>query len=458
MSSSKYRTSCDACLNAKVRCSQSKPSCGRCHQGGQPCKYSQYRRLGRPPKRLAPDVSSHLSKEPPRLRSQQTIETHTKEQPSHLGVMYRANIRPKTGVHCLKSDNVDTLGHLDAMSVPPLASAHDWSLEDVHATEEGLSGSFDLMPEFDFFDNLEVSVSDFLRPGPGFGLSPSTISPGRLSTEEIIDSRFPVETSTDHEDFSSPNSPAYGPHHLPLAATPGTTPGAQRLFRTPSTPDTRCRNQCYSSLMEQLSQLREVRSSSYTVPFDIILSHEEDVRRQREIILACPSCMGAPRSQQSTLLPMIMVFESLIRLFEWGGEGDRCCYYYPEHLDSACSDHMLGGGKEASPTPTSPGGVSRLQQQLQQQRDHCRHGPMFHMPQTSRPVLVGHFEVDEPAKAAFLGQLLRLHLDKHMVTVSELSERLSMDPENVNYKVSKDILADIRRRIEHFQGCLASAC
>ena len=474
MSTSKYRTSCDACLNAKVRCSQTKPSCGRCNQGGQTCKYSQYRRLGRPPKRLAPNVSplsrggkgpsSNHRKESPRLRSQPTMESHTQEHIRH------ANIRPKTGTHYLKSGDVEKWVYLDSTSAPRLASAHEWPLEDLYGTEEGMSGSFDLMPEFDSFDKLDLSASDFLVPASGFGLLPSISSPGQIPSEETIDTRSPVEPFTDpgqqsppaltlaslesRRDFSSPASPTCGPHYLSPAATRATTPVAQRPSKIPSTPDTGCQNRCYTGLMEQLSRLRSVRSSSYIVPFDIILSHDKDVRRQREIILACPSCMGASRSRQTTLLPMVMVFESLIRLFEWDGDGDRCCYYHHKHLHNSCSDRLLRRGEERPPTPTSPAGISGQRQQLQEQRDHHLQGPIFHMPQTSKPVLIGHFEVDEPAKAVFLRQLLRLHLDKHMVTVSELSERLSMDPEEVNYKVAKEILADIRRRIEHFQGCL----
>lgn len=200
MSASKYRTSCDACLNAKIRCSQSKPSCGRCNQSGQICNYSQYRRLGRPPKRLAPNVSSHPPgdkgasssnrKEPPRLRSQPTIESHTKEQ------MHYANIRPKTGTRYLEWENLDRRGHLDSTSAPPVASAHEWRLEDLSATEEGMSGSFDLMPEFDSFDNLDLSASDFFVPASRVDLSPSISSPGRIPSEQIIDTRFSVEPFT----------------------------------------------------------------------------------------------------------------------------------------------------------------------------------------------------------------------------------------------------------------------
>ncbi|MCJ1418843.1 hypothetical protein MMC32_005194 [Xylographa parallela] len=44
----KFRSSCDACLNTKVKCSQTKLSCARCFQHGRQCVYSQYRKIGRP--------------------------------------------------------------------------------------------------------------------------------------------------------------------------------------------------------------------------------------------------------------------------------------------------------------------------------------------------------------------------------------------------------------------------
>ena len=241
MSTSKYRTSCDACLNAKVRCSQSKPSCGRCNQGGQPCQYSQYRRLGRPPKRLAPTVWPHPPrdkgaslnnrKESPRLQSQPTTESHTKEHQHHV------NIRPKTGTHYLNSDNVDRWGHLDSTSASRPTSAHAWPVEDLSMTKEGSSGSFNPMPDFDFFDDLDSSASVFR-------LSSSISSPGWIPSEETIDTRFSVESSTDpgqqlppaltlkslesRQNISSPASLTCGPYYLSPAATQRATPVAQR--------------------------------------------------------------------------------------------------------------------------------------------------------------------------------------------------------------------------------------
>jgi len=50
----KYRSSCDACQNAKVKCGQEKVSCQRCVAHGIECVYSRSRRMGRPRKTLKP--------------------------------------------------------------------------------------------------------------------------------------------------------------------------------------------------------------------------------------------------------------------------------------------------------------------------------------------------------------------------------------------------------------------
>ncbi|KAH8758011.1 transcription activator, partial [Diaporthe sp. PMI_573] len=40
----KFRSACDACGSAKVRCDKSKPKCVRCMTRGIPCNYSISRR------------------------------------------------------------------------------------------------------------------------------------------------------------------------------------------------------------------------------------------------------------------------------------------------------------------------------------------------------------------------------------------------------------------------------
>lgn len=44
----RVRSTCDVCLDAKVRCSRDRPACRRCQHHGRDCVYSNKRRLGRP--------------------------------------------------------------------------------------------------------------------------------------------------------------------------------------------------------------------------------------------------------------------------------------------------------------------------------------------------------------------------------------------------------------------------
>lgn len=50
----KVRSTCNACQQAKIRCSHEKPSCRRCQKHKIDCIYSVSRRLGRPAKKKGP--------------------------------------------------------------------------------------------------------------------------------------------------------------------------------------------------------------------------------------------------------------------------------------------------------------------------------------------------------------------------------------------------------------------
>lgn len=54
----KVRSTCNACQQAKIRCSHEKPSCRRCQKHKIECIYSVSRRLGRPAKKKDQKVAS----------------------------------------------------------------------------------------------------------------------------------------------------------------------------------------------------------------------------------------------------------------------------------------------------------------------------------------------------------------------------------------------------------------
>lgn len=60
----KVRSTCNACQQAKIRCSHEKPSCRRCQKHKIDCIYSVSRRLGRPAKKKERIVIDEMNGSP----------------------------------------------------------------------------------------------------------------------------------------------------------------------------------------------------------------------------------------------------------------------------------------------------------------------------------------------------------------------------------------------------------
>ena len=63
----KVRSTCNACQQAKIRCSHEKPSCRRCQKHKIECIYSVSRRLGRPAKKKDQKIGSETQSQSPVL-------------------------------------------------------------------------------------------------------------------------------------------------------------------------------------------------------------------------------------------------------------------------------------------------------------------------------------------------------------------------------------------------------
>jgi len=71
----KVRSTCNACQQAKIRCSHEKPSCRRCQKHKIDCIYSVSRRLGRPAKKQEPRLALEGQASSPTVE----IQEHTKQ-------------------------------------------------------------------------------------------------------------------------------------------------------------------------------------------------------------------------------------------------------------------------------------------------------------------------------------------------------------------------------------------
>ncbi|KAI1851282.1 hypothetical protein JX266_003357 [Neoarthrinium moseri] len=109
MSQIRLHSSCDACLNTKVKCSQSKPICARCDQHGRKCIYSQFRKIGRP-------SSKTINNSPSQTPSRKS-KGHTEARQKQLGPGVHRLLQPtvRSAVHetsdSLRCDQDDQDGH-----------------------------------------------------------------------------------------------------------------------------------------------------------------------------------------------------------------------------------------------------------------------------------------------------------------------------------------------------------
>lgn len=106
----KVRSTCNACQQAKIRCSHEKPSCRRCQKHKIDCIYSVSRRLGRPAKDKDPRIrldDQGSSSSPDMVHQQEHTKTtknstnSTKKKSNEQSTI--SGIRPRVGRALVKT-------------------------------------------------------------------------------------------------------------------------------------------------------------------------------------------------------------------------------------------------------------------------------------------------------------------------------------------------------------------
>ncbi|KAF9893655.1 hypothetical protein FE257_010967 [Aspergillus nanangensis] len=259
----KVRSTCNACQQAKIRCSHEKPSCRRCQKQNIPCIYSMSRRLGRPAKKRDPQQDNN---------PQQSYRDDLGHHHHHLHSPTRKPRGPKKKPKI--TDGASTLekprgkggggggggqgeGSSDRMMLDP--AAFDEAMVDELSTDAGVHGSSFLsagkespLPASDTFDlSTDSWLQDFMSgQAPEFsqdrtvldalGISnsrssgdsmfASASSSGLKDVSGFSRSTFPVTmfTTTTTHDQSSPTGGYYSTttgNALHIASDPGVETG-----------------------------------------------------------------------------------------------------------------------------------------------------------------------------------------------------------------------------------------
>lgn len=203
----KYRTSCDNCQAAKIKCGQQKPSCRRCAVNKLRCIYGVSRRMGRP------------------RAKKNAAEDYTREQ-SGVGSDDSAASRPETRGAGFLDSEMEVAGasrHLtselnqtpDPWS-PTLADFEPTNGSDAldHSHVQTAAKSLDLLPADTAMELDEASHFLMMPPfldelsGPADSRHPISLSsPDLLKTRDLFPAQFsPVGGQNGHQTESTPNA------------------------------------------------------------------------------------------------------------------------------------------------------------------------------------------------------------------------------------------------------------
>ncbi|KAI1390802.1 uncharacterized protein F4822DRAFT_163554 [Hypoxylon trugodes] len=505
MSNVKFRSSCDACLSTKVKCSRAKPSCARCTQHGRECVYSQCRKIGRPShKSTAVSVlwpEQRLSPRPPRdaVAGGGISDTLEAQSPEDQAGSCADNLEADTSI----GDSVMSLVH--DMADSELMANFSTSLEDDLATSDwaDVNTILDLPTTLPQTANAVQVDHNQSHLGNIFTKRLSSSPHSTTTQSQGWDPWSPIGmflgvSSCDTNSQGSPPVPLVPPHQsnspaprdgggglfrsrpdYPFAEgiTSSTTSEPDRLDGTGrstssyrptlasrnsesilySSPGSRCTLQCHIDLTNQLTYINECQANSDSgLALDVLLKIDDQVRKARDKILYCPVCIARSRCGQ-TLMLVATVVSNLLALFERGcGAALDAASSSNSNSGSSSRRSSVSGntGKQRySPLGTSP---SRKRRCSPPKCGGDGSGVLGLFPCTTRHLTVGDVRLDKAVTMAFERQLLRMYLERQIEAVGQLDQILQRaEGRDVSIKITHDLFADVLARVERFLGFIA---
>ncbi|GES62758.1 putative AflR-like C6 zinc cluster transcription factor [Aspergillus terreus] len=273
----RLRKSCDSCQEAKVKCSQHKPSCHRCLRHRQPCVYSPQRRTGRPRKKPTlvgiafPTVS-------PGGNTNGTIIGEPTSSTVNGPDLVMADVRddePRLLTGDITVDNTNPIDGVFQSSFEALLAASPLSKDptsrdiysDAHHT--GHLAASPRSPRYsDAFGDLSLFLHDYNTPIPPH--------PAHVLEVEQLPS-LGVDASNTSSECGD------------------------------------CGAKCYTTLLQQLLFLRQSLPETARPSIDVILQVERHVHSLLDRVLGCSPCL----SNRSSVLLMSVITERVIQMLDW---------------------------------------------------------------------------------------------------------------------------------------------
>lgn len=335
----KLRESCDSCLIAKVKCSKTRPLCGRCLANGAPCAYSPSSRSGKRNRNSAGVTKPINTTAAQNNRNNHNSNNNSKPvetpksatlppQASYLTrLMYpllddadRSLLDPNTGP---LGGATSPLLHVNPGISAPMNDSNTTSGEDVFDSSDFLP-----TPPFhqgEFMDFMQIS-----QPNP-FHYSTAPASP-RPSPPDHLPSSPPWTTKENpylrQNAFQSPLDMIPLNHAAASSTTPRHPPppsSNQSLNQTNNNNSSSSSSErgqpcdCFAACLSVLQSLHNhsaLLSSTQqgSPPFDIVLSINREAMETCSTMLGCANCVSKSGRSISTMM-LATIFGKVMSLY-----------------------------------------------------------------------------------------------------------------------------------------------
>ncbi|KAJ5900105.1 hypothetical protein N7495_004849 [Penicillium taxi] len=421
----KVRSTCNACQQAKIRCSHEKPSCRRCQKHDIDCIYSVSRRLGRPSKKKESRVGLEDSQELLYRPEREKKMRKSTSKKTHAAVITVA-VEEERPVPGPADGNAD-----DSFET---SQTHNW-LQDLMPVHRGANSGYSIAEQIhadfeldveDSFESLSsyqrhfCPSSLFTQPGD-MGLSSNPLEEPTLAPvclKQDLDN-FPVSVmseqavSLDLEDCTVPwgydfsrldMQPFQGPwsvgrmssinlfidpsnfcHNFQSPERHNSENSSPQLGLMPSFSCT-----CYQQAMDELTKARLRMSHDGISSIDSIIASQKELSLQTETILQCKMCSQS-EIQVNMLMMIIVTIDSLLTALEKTA--------LPGNLEEESKMSYTGASFSNRQAALTSGFKSSV--------DAC-------------PLLVGAYKVPVEDKASFIHQVLQVRLFTLLLTIRRI--------------------------------------
>lgn len=509
----RLRTSCDACQNMKMKCSQDKPSCQRCRKNGLACVYSPLRRMGRPktkrPAESGPTVSS------PPAGTARNHQRRNNAAPA-LGSPFEAP--PSAGTPML----IETPGVCEMDSwLRSNGLDHVMTSENAAVSGDGMDGVVNGV-----LDDVNGSAQQphQVDSQSGTMLGPAEdMAAGNYCSSGLVDDAtcsglfasnmgFPVSSGLQ----SSSTSTLQHNWHLRSPPAPCDMMEPNPRFPVAQTQVDGCERgetdsrsgheNCHVRILQRLTHLEQVLERSPPIPsLDVILSAERDTRVLKDALFSCgghtpqpsnilglvtsdrersrgPTLQPCLRAHSSSLIVLVLLADRVTSLLEsLFQQAAASSYGIHRALQASSASLLIGSPSEMS----NHKGEWRLARSLRGSFPRTINCPV---PEASCRLTVGKYEVDNEVESRVMKHILRRRvraLQKMLGEVEEYLEpasgwrrgsRASQDGQGwpdgerpgavlgdkggkrgLAMPMARTMVLDLRRRVELLQGRLELA-